>query len=66
MAAKAAEHYAVDHNISRTEAARLFIGTETYGLLCTPESFLALESLEYIMDMLDAEEKHDVARWLAI
>jgi hypothetical protein len=66
MAAKAVEHYAVDNSIPYTKAAKYFITTNTYRLLCNPESYLALESVEYILDMLDAEEKCDVKRWMAI
>jgi hypothetical protein len=66
LAARVVEQYADVHNISNTAAAHYFMGTKTYGLLLEPRSYLALESAEYILDMLDAEEKGDKTRWVTI
>jgi len=49
--------------ITHTEAIRKFMATKTYDLLLDPESYLYLESAEYILDMYDAEQRGDWARW---
>jgi hypothetical protein len=66
LAARVVEQYAAEHKLSNNEAAHYFMGTKTYRLLFEPQSYLALESAEYILDMLDAEEKNDKERWMTI
>ena len=60
------QSYAFQHDISGTEALRFFMRTETYKLLVNPDSFLYLESVEYVLDMLDAEMCGDMDRWLEV
>ena len=60
------EEYAKTNGISNTEALRVFMSTKTYELLIDPKSFLYLESMEYILDMLDAEFSEDWDRWFKI
>jgi hypothetical protein len=50
-------------NITQTEAIRKLMATQTYGLLLDPESYLHLESAEYILDMYEAELRGDWERW---
>jgi hypothetical protein len=63
---RVAEEYAKTSGMSNTEALRFFMSTRTYELLINPESYLYLESMEYILDMLDAELTEDWDRWLEI
>ncbi|MDR1382979.1 MAG: hypothetical protein LBJ67_03900 [Planctomycetaceae bacterium] len=65
-AAEVARRYAEQKNISTTEGVRRFMATKTYALLMNPKSYLSLESVEYVLDMLDAEECGDDERWLKI
>jgi hypothetical protein len=65
-AAEAARRYARQKDIPTTEGVREFMTTKTYSLLMNPKSYLALESVEYVMDMLDAELRGDNERWLEI
>ncbi|MCL2322198.1 MAG: DUF3990 domain-containing protein [Oscillospiraceae bacterium] len=58
------QKYSLDNNITGTEALRFFMKTDTFKLLINPESYLYLESLEYVLDMLDAEMHGDTKRWL--
>ena len=60
------QRYAGDKNINHTEALRFLMGTKTYKLLNDPESFLYLESIEYVLDMLDAEIQGDTERWVEV
>ena len=60
------QKYASDNEISGTEALRFFMKTDTYKLLANAESFLYLESIEYVLDMLDAEIHHVMVRWLEV
>jgi len=64
LTVRTAEKYAESRNIDNTEALRFFMSTKTYDLLVDPKSFLYLESLEYVLDMLDAELKGDWERWM--
>jgi hypothetical protein len=66
LTARTAEKYAEDNHTSNTEALQFFMTTKTYDLLADPKSYLYLESLEYILDMLDAEQKGDWDRWMEI
>jgi len=50
--------------VPHTEALRRFMSTETYELLLDPESYLYLESAEYVLDMMDAEQSGNIGRWL--
>ena len=50
-------------DITPTDAIRKLMATQTYDLLLDPESYLHLESAEYILDMLDAEQRIDWNRW---
>ncbi|MDR2671019.1 MAG: hypothetical protein LBC26_04795 [Oscillospiraceae bacterium] len=65
-AAEVGRRYAEQKGISTTEGVREFMTTRTYALLMNPESYLSLESVEYVMDMLDAELCGDNERWLEI
>ncbi|MFP3153297.1 hypothetical protein LQZ18_02475 [Lachnospiraceae bacterium ZAX-1] len=58
--------YATEHSMKPTDALRYFISTKTYDLLTDPESRLCHDSAEYVLFMLDAEEKGDWERWLKI
>ena len=52
--------------VTHTDALRRFMSTETYELLLDPESYLHLESAEYVLDMVDAEESGDIDRWMEV
>jgi hypothetical protein len=65
-AAEVAKRYAEKKGISTTEGVRAFMATKTYALLINPKSYLSLESVEYVLDMLDAELRGDNERWLEI
>ncbi len=64
LAAEIAQKYAADKQISETEALRFLIGTHTYKLLRDAQSYLYLESVEYVMDMLAAELGGDTEKWI--
>lgn len=64
LAAEIVQKYAADKQITHTEAIRFLMGTNTYKLLNDPESFLYLESAEYVIDMLAAEMSDDTERWI--
>jgi len=66
LTAEVVEKYALDNNITFTEALKQFRKTKTYDLLYDPESFLYLESVEYVYDMLEAEKAGDMERWLEV
>jgi hypothetical protein len=66
LATRLAQMMAERENITQTEALRRIMKTETYALLLDPESYLHLESAEYILDMLDDERCGDWERWLEI
>ena len=63
LAARVAQMMAERDNITPTEAIRHLMMTQTYGLLLDAESYLHLESAEYILDMYDAELRGDWERW---
>lgn len=66
LAARLAEEIAKQKDVSLTKAVQLLMATKTYSLLIDKESYLYLESFEYIMDMLAAEESKDWSRWLEV
>ena len=66
LTARIAEEISKQKNISIKEAIRLFMATKTYALLIDKESYLYLESFEYIMDMLEAEESGNWSEWLEV
>jgi hypothetical protein len=66
LTAEVVEKYALDKNITRTDALKKFMKTKTFDLLCDSESFLFLESVEYVYDMLEAETEGDIERWLEV
>jgi hypothetical protein len=49
-----------------TEALRDFTKTKTCQLLFNPDSYLYLESPEYVLYMLDAEQQGDWKRWTEV
>jgi hypothetical protein len=63
LAAETAVKYVERQGVSVTEALRAIMATKTYGLLMDEQSFLYLESAEYVLDMLDAEAAGDWDRW---
>jgi hypothetical protein len=65
-AAEVARRYAGQKGISTTEGIREFMTTKTYELLMNPNSYLSLESVEYVIDLLDAELRGDNERWLEV
>jgi hypothetical protein len=65
-AAEVARRYAEQKGIPTTEGVREFMATKTYELLMNPKSYLSLESVEYVLDMLGAEMHGDNERWLEI
>jgi len=66
LAAEVVEKYAINNDMNLTDALKLFMKTKTFDLLCDPESFLYLESVEYVYDMLEAELEEDMERWLEV
>jgi len=66
MTAEVVEKLALNNNIALTDALKQFMKTKTFDLLCDAESFLYLESVEYVYDMLDAEKEGDIERWLEV
>jgi hypothetical protein len=66
LTTEVAQKYALDNKITGTEAVRFFLKTETCKLLANAESFLYLENVEYVLDMLDAELCGDMGRWLEV
>jgi hypothetical protein len=63
LSAETAVKYAERQGVSATEALRAIMATKTYELLMDEQSFLYLESVEYVLDMLDAEASGDWDRW---
>jgi len=66
LTARISEEYAKKNGLSNTEALQFFMSTKTYELLINPKSYLYLESMEYVFDMLDAELSEDWERWYQI
>jgi hypothetical protein len=66
MIAKIAELLAEKSAKTITDSMQDFMTTKTFSLLVNLNSFLYLESPEYILDMLEAEESGDMERWLEV
>jgi hypothetical protein len=66
LATRVAQMIAERDNVTPTEAIRRLMATQTYGLLLDAESYLHLESAEYILDMYDAEQRGDWERWTEV
>jgi hypothetical protein len=66
MTAKIAELLAAKNKKSITDSMSDFMTTKTFALLFLPDSYLYLESPEYILDMLEAEYSGDMERWLEV
>ena len=66
LATRIAEEIVKQKRINTKEAIRFFLSTKTYVLLIDKESCLYLESLEYIMDMLSAEEEENWSWWFEV
>jgi len=66
LTAKIAEMLAAESGRTITDSMRDFMTTKTYALLLRPQSYLFLESPQYILDMLDAEKKEDTERWMEV
>jgi hypothetical protein len=49
-----------------TDVLRDFMKTKTCRLLFNPDSYLYLESPEYVLDMIDAEQQGDWKRWAEV
>jgi len=62
LATRVAHMIARQENITPTAAIRKLMGTETYGLLLDPESYLHFESMEYIFYLYEAEQRGDWER----
>jgi hypothetical protein len=55
-----------EKGISTTDCLREFMATKTFAVLREPESYLCLESPEYIRDMYEAEQRGDWDSWLEV
>lgn len=66
LTAQTAARFAEKNNMTPTNALRTFFGTKTYELLLNADSYLYLESMEYVLDMWEAEINNDWERWLEI
>jgi hypothetical protein len=63
---KIVEELAASNGESTTDCLRKFMATKTYAVLRKPESYLCLESPEYVRDMYEAERSGDWANWLEV
>jgi len=66
MATQLADRIVKQKGLSQNEAIKYLLSTKTYKLLIEKKSKLYAESVEYVLDMLDAEEKGDIARILEV
>ena len=66
LSAQVAEAIAKEKNIPLTDAVKQFMSTKTHSLLMDKESLLYLESVEYVLDMLKAEEAGNWDEWLEV
>jgi hypothetical protein len=66
LTAQTSQRLAQKEGIPNTEALRRFMATKTYDLLIDCESYLYLESPEYVFDMLDADLREDWDSWMEI
>ena len=66
LSAQIAETIAKEKNIPLKDAVKRFMSSKTHSLLMDKESFLYLESVEYVLDMLKAEESGNWDEWLEV
>lgn len=66
LTADVADMIAAEQGISSTEALQQFMQTKTYELLFTEQSYLYLETAEYVYDMLESEQAGDWDRWMEV
>jgi hypothetical protein len=66
LAARVVDLLVSREGLPPTEALRGLMSTETYELLLDPKSYLHLESAEYVLDMVKAEQSGDIERWLEV
>ncbi|GHU41789.1 hypothetical protein FACS1894111_04640 [Clostridia bacterium] len=66
LATRLTQIIAKRENITLTEAIRKLMMTKTYDLLLEPESYLHLESAEYILDMYNSEQCGDWEHWTEV
>jgi hypothetical protein len=66
MATQIVEKIAANKNSSQDEALKFLLSTKTYQLFLDKDSKLYAESVEYILDLIDAEETGDIARILEV
>jgi hypothetical protein len=66
LTADIADILAKESGETLTQALQTFMKTKTYALLFDEQSFLYLESVEYIYDMLKAEQRGDWEHWTEV
>ena len=66
IATQVVEKISEQKNLSQNDAIKYLLSTKTYNLLLDKKSKLYAETVEYILDMIDAEEKNDIARLLEV
>ena len=66
LTTRIAEEISKQKKIPAKEAIRILMSTKTYALLIDKESYLYLESFEYIIDMIAAEENENWSEWLEV
>jgi ABC-type glutathione transport system ATPase component len=66
LAARTALKIAGETGCGKTDALRKLMRTKTYRLLLDADSYLHLETMEYIYDMYKAEITGDWLRWYEI
>ena len=66
MATQIIEKIAKQKAIPQNDALKYLLSTKTYKLFLDKESLLYTESVEYILDMLNAEEQGDILRLLEV
>ena len=57
---------AIDNNIPIEDALKQFINTKTFELLMDTDSFLYLETPEYVYNLLKCEYNNDIEGWLKL
>ncbi|GHV50840.1 hypothetical protein FACS1894216_03750 [Synergistales bacterium] len=66
LATRLAQMIAEREKITPTEAILKLMATQTYALLLGAESYLYLESAEYIPDIYYAEQRGDWEHWTEV
>ena len=66
VASDVADRLAQESGAAITAALHDFMKTKTYALLFDENSFLYLESAEYVFDMLQAEQRDDWEYWAEV